>query len=110
MREKVDQDFPWLNLTPPWLAEDLNNVTIGPVQTPSGASALELQRLSQGMDTSDCPLPCTTFSTDTKLANKINDGRGFALEFKQTMEVSWVDIKVQKISFNMIEARGGILN
>ena len=92
MREKVKEDFPGLSLTPPWLTEDLDNVTIAPVPTPRGASALELQRLSQGMDTSNCPLPCTTFSTETKLANKINDGLGFALELKQTVEVSWVDI------------------
>ena len=96
MRDKVDKYFPGLNLIPPWLTEDLENVTSRPVQIPKGRSAIELQRLSYGMETSDCPLPCTTISTDAKLANKMNDGLGFALEFKQTVEVSGVDIKVHK--------------
>ena len=88
MREKVDEDFPGLNLMPPWLTEDLDNVTSKPVQISSEESPLELNRVFYGVETSDCPLPCTTFSTDTKLANKANDGLGFALEFQQTVEVS----------------------
>ena len=96
MREKVDKDFPGLNLMPPWLTEDLDNVTNKPVQISSGESPLELNRFFYGVEASDCPLPCTTFSTDTKLANKANDGLGFVLEFQQTVEVSWGEIRIKR--------------
>ena len=41
-----------------------------------------------GPETSDCPIPCTTISTDTKLSNTIADQQGFALEFQQIVQVS----------------------
>ena len=88
MREKVDKDFPGLNLTPPWLTEDLDKVTSIPVQVSSEESPIELSRVFYGIETSDCPIPCTTISTDTKLSNTIADQQGFAIEFQQIVQVS----------------------
>ena len=47
-----------------------------------------LENLFFGTDASDCPLPCETFSTETKLTSTINsDYTGFSLTFKETVEV-----------------------
>ena len=71
MREKIDKDFPGMDLMPPWLDEDLANVTSTPLQISGEESSLELSRVFYGIETSDCPLPCTTISTENKLANKM---------------------------------------
>ena len=89
MREKVDEAFQGFNLIPPWLTEDLDNVTTNPVANPNSESTLgELNKLFYGIETSKCPLPCTTFTTDTKLAKIVDDSIGFSFTFQRTVEVS----------------------
>ena len=47
-----------------------------------------LENLFFGTDASDCPLPCETFSTETKLTSATSsDYAGFGLTFKDTVEV-----------------------
>ena len=48
-----------------------------------------LENLFFGTDTSDCSLPCETFSTETKLTSTVSsDYIGFGLTFKETVEVN----------------------
>ena len=54
MRSKVKE----MMLMPPWLTDDLDNVTIQPVKFTSHIS-YQLGRLFMGLETSDCLLPCT---------------------------------------------------
>ena len=54
MRSKVKE----MNLMPPWLTDDLDNVTKEPVKFSSHIS-YQLGRLFMGLETSDCLLPCT---------------------------------------------------
>ena len=46
-----------------------------------------LENLFFGTDTSDCSLPCETFSTETKLTSINSDYTGFGLTYKETVEV-----------------------
>ena len=46
-------DFPGMDLMPPWLDEDLANVTSTPLQISSEESPLELSRVFYGIETSD---------------------------------------------------------
>ena len=54
MRNKVKE----MNLMPPWLTDDLENVTTEPVKSTSHI-LYQLQRFIMGLETSDCLLPCT---------------------------------------------------
>ena len=87
MQDSVKAKFPGLDLMPPWLTDDLEEVTTKPVQYQNEASAMELNSFFLGTDTSHCPLPCTTISTETKLGNKMIGGPGIALEFYPIVEV-----------------------
>ena len=58
MKNRVKELTPKLDLIPPWLTDDLDHVTSEPVKF-SSHIAYQLGRLIVGMDTSDCPLPCT---------------------------------------------------
>ena len=55
MRTKVKE----MNLMPPWLTDDLDTVTTGPVKFATQSISHQLGRLLTGMDKSACPLPCT---------------------------------------------------
>ena len=46
-----------------------------------------LLRLFTGVTASDCPLPCTTFSTETRSTSD-TPGLGFAVTFQSTVEVN----------------------
>ena len=45
--------------------------------------------LWKGIEESDCPLPCETFSTETKriISNKNQDYDGYSINFDQNVEV-----------------------
>ena len=86
MRQKIDENFPGMVLNPPWLVEDLSNATTTPVE--SNGFHLDLHDMAYGLDTSDCPLPCTTVSTETRLASYLAEAKpGIALDFQQNVEV-----------------------
>ena len=46
-----------------------------------------LESLMYGIAPSSCPLPCTTFSTETKHTSDIGGYLGFGVTFQQTVEV-----------------------
>ena len=48
-----------MNLMPPWLTDDLDNVTSEPVKFTTQYISYQLGKLVIGMDISDCQLPCT---------------------------------------------------
>ena len=53
---------------------------------------MTLDTLFQGVQSSDCPLPCTTVSTESKLTNVIDPGYvGIGLTFVQTVKVNTVN-------------------
>ena len=91
MKNKVNEIAPGMNLIPPWLTDDLENVTSKPVEftnTSFGFVSYQLGRLFSGIATSDCPLPCTTISTEAKLTDKYGHvNPGFGLLFQQNVEV-----------------------
>ena len=58
MKNRVKEMTPKLDLIPPWLTDDLDHVTSEPVKVASYIS-YQLGRLIFGLDTSNCPLPCT---------------------------------------------------
>ena len=88
MKNKVKEIAPGMNLMPPWLTDDLNNVTSKPVKFSSFVS-YQLGRLFLGIANSDCPLPCTTISTEAKITDKFEHVEpGFILQFPQTVEVT----------------------
>ena len=45
-----------------------------------------------GVDTSDCPLPCRTFSTEVKFISESDDYHGLVLNFLPTVEVDNLDL------------------
>ena len=45
-----------------------------------------------GVDSSDCPLPCRTFSTEVKFFSKLDELVGFGLFFLPTVEVGKVPL------------------
>ena len=52
-----------------------------------------LDTLLQGVQSSGCPLPCSTVSTESKLTNVIDTGYiGIGLTFVQTVKVNTVNI------------------
>ena len=91
MKNKVKEIAPGMNLNPPWLTNDLDNVTTKPVELTIASYSFvsfQLGRLFSGIATSDCPLPCTTISTEAKLTDKYEHvNPGFGLQFQQTVEV-----------------------
>ena len=107
VKERFKSFFPGLNLTSPWLTDNLETVTMEPVditgkQIPSknhcghfcvicSSSAQQISNLFYGDDQSDCPLPCTTISTETRLSYQqgevIEGQRGILLSFDRTVEV-----------------------
>ena len=91
MKNKVKEIAPGMNLMPAWLTDDLDNVTTKPVGFTSASYSFvsyQLGRLFSGIATSDCPLPCTTVSTEAKLTDKYEHvNPGFVLQFQQTVEV-----------------------
>ena len=94
MKNKVKEVAPKLDLLPPWLADDLDHVTRDPVefsQSQFGHISYQLGRLIGGLDASDCPLPCTTISTEAKLTGKSDrESSGFALQFQSSVEVGGI--------------------
>ena len=91
MKNKVKEIAPGMNLMPPWLTDDLNNVTSKPVKFSSFVS-YQLGRLFLGIANSDCPLPCTTISTEAKITDKFEHVEpGFILQFQQTVEVRFLN-------------------
>ena len=87
MKKKVKEIAPGINLMPPWLTEDLDNVTTEPVKFTSFVTH-QLGRLFLGIAKSDCPLPCATISTEAKITDKFEHVEpGFILQFPQTVEV-----------------------
>ena len=87
MKNKVKEIAPGMNLMPPWLTDDLDNVTTKPVKFTRFVS-YQLWRLFLGIAKSDCPLPCTTISTEAKITDKFEHVEpGFILQFPQTVEV-----------------------
>ena len=87
MKSIVKENSAGMNLIPPWLTDDLENVTTKPVKLQSNVS-FQLGRLVLGMATSDCPLPCTTISTETRLTDKsVRESFGFAFQFQQAVQV-----------------------
>ena len=46
-----------------------------------------------GVDPSDCPLPCRTFSTEVKFFSKLDELVGFGLFFLPTVEVDKAPLK-----------------
>ena len=48
----------------------------------------EFEALFYGLTPSNCPLPCTTVSTETKLTTTIDEDFGFGVSFEKTVEVS----------------------
>ena len=91
MKKRVKEMTPKLDLMPPWLTDDLEYVTTESVKfSHSSFSHIshQLGRLILGLDISNCPLPCTTISTEAKLTNKFaSDSSGFALQFQKSVEV-----------------------
>ena len=47
-----------------------------------------LQNLFFSVTASDCPLPCTTFSTETRRTSGFDGSLGFAVTFQSTVEVN----------------------
>ena len=45
-----------------------------------------------GVDTSDCPLPCRTFSTEVKFISESDEYHGLVLNFLPTVEVDNLDL------------------
>ena len=57
-----------------------------------------LEGLFNGVTTSNCPLPCTTISTETRHTQDFSDGfLGFAVSFQNTVEVK--SLKLLNIDF-----------
>ena len=99
MKNKVKVIAPGINLMPPWLTDDLNNVTSKPVRFSSFVS-YQLGRLFLGIANSDCPLPCTTISTEAKITDKFEHVQpGFILQFQQTVEVRLLNEIQSFVSF-----------
>ena len=48
----------------------------------------KLENLYLGSDSSDCPLPCTTFSTEVKISSEVDEYLGFGLNFLSTVQVT----------------------
>ena len=111
-RKKIEQIAPSLNLTPVWMTNNLNFVTsqILPAdqRTPSKFTAFIkifshptlvvivsalLYNLFFGLDQSDCPLPCATFSTEVNFLSRVDlDTSGIEINFLPTVEVQYTYI------------------
>ena len=88
--KKVKDLSPVMDLIPPWLTDDLTNVTTTPVKL-SFDQSYQMGGLFFGIEASDCPLPCTTVSTEAKLVNEYENSEfGFGLGFHQTVEVRMI--------------------
>ena len=55
---------------------------------PSG----KLENLYLGSDSSDCPLPCATFSTEAKVSSEVDEYLGFLLNFVSTVQVTFLNL------------------
>merc|ERR1712222_78711 len=101
-----------MNLIPPWLTNDLDNVTTKPVELTIASYSFvsfQLGRLFSGIATSDCPLPCTTISTEAKLTDKYEHvNPGFGLQFQQTVEVTSTKMMTPTLSSFLSEVGGSL--
>ena len=106
MRNSIEAVAPGLNLIPPWLTDNLDNVTTEPILAFSQILGEiyegllrshkklcylfleELEALFYGYIPSDCPLPCTTVSTETKFTSSIDGDLGFVVSFEKIVEVN----------------------
>ena len=58
------------------------------VETLTGHFSEEFNALFYGFTPSNCSLPCTTVSTETKLTSTSDEDLGFAISFEKTVEVN----------------------
>ena len=88
VKKKIEEIAPGKNLTPVWMTENLDTVTSHPLHLDSRAAgkfilslilrqkhgflSAKLTDLFFGVDQSDCPLPCVTFSTEVKYLSRMN--------------------------------------
>ena len=105
MKKKIEEIAPGKNLTPVWMAENLDTVTSHPLPLDSRAAgkfsftlklrqkkhcflSAQLTNLFFGVDQSDCPIPCVTFSTEVKYLSTMDSyPSGIQLNFLPTVEV-----------------------
>ena len=100
VKRQINQLAPGFNLTPIWTTDNLDLVTTQPL--PANISMLgneliqvidtfllsvKLDNLFFGVDPSDCPLPCKTFSTEVKYSDESDQQFGIYLSFLPTVEV-----------------------
>ena len=102
LRDRIKHLTTDLHLMPPWFAEDLNKVSVQPTFVSNGLLSrylhnqtmlihnlfpAKLANLYSGVEPSDCPLPCTTVTTEIQLANENEARLGFQLFFQQRVQV-----------------------
>ena len=61
----------------------------------------EFEALFYGLTPSNCPLPCTTVSTETKHTSTIDEDFGFAVSFEKTVEVRFKSKHEQVLIINV---------
>ena len=101
----MDQIAP--GLIPVWMTDNLDLTTTQPLPTNNrtlskdslsvyqnklctSLLSAKIGNLFLGVDPSDCPLPCRTFSTEVKFFSKLDELVGFGLFFLPTVEVDKV--------------------
>ena len=106
VRKRVEEIAPGLNLTPIWISDHLDTVTSEPL--PTNLSLLgkdyfplqktffsvHLDKLFFGVDPSNCPLPCSTFSAEIKLLQMVESPKSnMILDFLPIIEVMVISSK-----------------
>ena len=98
VKRRINQLASGLNLTPVWMTNKLDLVTTQPQNRPTETCQVMSyyksltpfffqQNLFFGVDPSDCPLPCKTFSTEVKYFYQSDEHLGISLSFLSTVEV-----------------------
>ena len=100
VKRRINQLASGLNLTPVWMTNKLDLVTTQPLPTNRNVLGNELLQVFDtfllsaklgnlffGVDPSDCPLPCKTFSTEVKYFYQSDEHLGISLSFLSTVEV-----------------------
>jgi len=109
MRAKVNEVAPGLNLMPLWLTKDLTMVTTNPVSVSLNAADV-MEYLWDGVNESDCPLPCEIYSTETRHTDSTNSQGyiGFSITFQQNVEVTTIRV-IKPTLFSFLSDVGGSL-
>jgi hypothetical protein len=97
----------WPGLVPIWLADDLKKVT----KQYASEHSSGLIDLFYGTTMSDCPLPCSTIRTETKLMRKtIATGRSTSIMifFSPTVQVTTTDFVLPAISTFLSDLVGSL--